>query len=86
MKARKPEIVKEETVIDNSEIKALPSTITFPFNSSKIELSQEVSIFNIAEFLKANPEIRVRLTISGLRAFSSAISACCAAFSFFKVA
>ena len=25
-------------------------------------LSQEVSIFNIAEFLKANPEIRVRLT------------------------
>ncbi|KAA4957655.1 OmpA family protein, partial [Bacteroides fragilis] len=62
LKARKPEIVKEETVIDNSEIKALPSTITFPFNSSKIELSQEVSIFNIAEFLKANPEIRVRLT------------------------
>lgn len=62
LKARKPEIVKEETIIDNSEIKALPSTITFPFNSSKIELSQEVSIFNIAEFLKANPEIRVRLT------------------------
>ena len=55
LKARKPEVVKEETVIDNSEIKALPSTITFPFNSSKIEL-------NIAEFLKANPEIRVRLT------------------------
>ena len=62
LKARKPEIVKEETIIDNSEIKALPSTITFPFTSSKIELSQEVSIFNIAEFLKANPEIRVRLT------------------------
>ncbi len=61
LKARKPEIVKEETIIDNSEIRLFRVQLLSHSTATKIELSQEVSIFNIAEF-KSKSEIRVRLT------------------------
>lgn len=43
------------------EIKTLPATLTFPFNSSKIKTSQAVNIYAIAEYMKEHPEAKVRV-------------------------
>jgi len=57
-------IVKEEvpTTKTDVEYKALPTTINFAFNSYKIDATQEVGIYNLAQFLKENPDVRIRLT------------------------
>lgn len=61
LKNRKPKTVKADAS-NNIDIRSLKNTITFPFNSSKIELAQEVNIYNVAEFLKQNPKVRIHLT------------------------
>lgn len=57
-------IVKQEvpTTKTDVEYKALPTTINFAFNSYKIDATQEVGIYNLAQFLKENPDVRIRLT------------------------
>ncbi len=57
-------VVKQEvpTTETNVVFKALPTTINFAFNSYKIDPTQEVGVYNLVQFMKENPEVRVRLT------------------------
>ena len=55
-------VVKQEVPTTNVEFKALPTTINFAFNSSKIDPTQEIGVYNLAQFMKANPDVRIRIT------------------------
>ena len=57
-------VVKQElpTTETNVVVKALPTTINFAFNSYKIDPTQEVGVYNLVQFMKENPDVRVRLT------------------------
>ena len=57
-------VVRQEApAAENSVIfKALPTTINFAFNSSKIDPTQEVGVYNLVQFMKENPDVRGRLT------------------------
>lgn len=57
LKNRKPEVIKE-----GANLESLPISITFPFNSSKVGKTQELTILNLATFLKENPTVNVNLT------------------------
>ena len=57
-------VVRQEAPAAESSVifKALPTTINFAFNSSKIDPTQEVGVYNLVQFMKENPDVRVRLT------------------------
>lgn len=57
-------VVKQEMPTTETKVvfKALPTTINFAFNSYKIDPTQEVGVYNLVQFMKENPDVRVRLT------------------------
>ena len=57
-------VVKQEVPTTETHVvfKALPTTINFAFNSYKIDPTQEVGVYNLVQFMKENPAVRVRLT------------------------
>ncbi|MBD5215609.1 MAG: OmpA family protein [Bacteroidales bacterium] len=54
-----PEVVAQETVV--VETAPLMATVRFSLNSSKITNTEMVNVFNIAEWMKANPEQNVAI-------------------------
>lgn len=51
-----PEVVEQETVVETS---TLLTTVRFKINSAKISDEQMVNVYNIAQWMKANPEQKV---------------------------
>ena len=55
-----PEVVEQTTIVEAAPLMA---TVRFTINSSRISNEEMVNVYNIAEWMKANPEANV--TISG---------------------
>ena len=53
-----PEVVEQEVVVETAPLMA---TVRFSLNSSKITDTEMVNVFNIAEWMKANPEQNVAI-------------------------
>lgn len=57
-----PEVVAVETAAAAPAPAPMMSTVRFTINSSKITKLEEVNVYNVAEYLKANPEVNVVIT------------------------
>lgn len=51
-----PEVVAQETVVESSVV--LP-TVRFKLNSAYVSSEEMVNVYNIAEYMKANPDARI---------------------------
>jgi outer membrane protein OmpA-like peptidoglycan-associated protein len=55
------EVVEKEVVKTVEKISSVPTTIPFKFNSAVVDNIYEPMLFNIATFMKNNPETKVRI-------------------------
>ena len=79
LKANPKTIIQKETVVVKDTVSVFNTPILFNIGKSSIDVNQQIYVYNVAQYLKENPNVKVNITgyadaKTGSKAFNQAIS------------